>query len=86
MIELNTFPLKSTYHTHVVCTDNISALKCVVVNRTYVVEIQDKVLAPLGPSSISAVAELVYLIIATYKRLNYSIREYLIHSEAHILN
>ena len=60
MIELNTFPLKSTYHTHVVCTHNISTLKCVVVNRIYVVEIQDRVLAPLGPSSISAVAELVF--------------------------
>ena len=59
MKELNSFPLISTYHTQVVCTHNISALKCVVVNRTYVVEIQDRVLEPSGLSSIFAVAELV---------------------------
>ena len=46
MIEVNSFPLISTYH--VVCTHNISAIKCVVVNMTYVVEIQDRVLAPVG--------------------------------------
>ena len=36
-------------------------MKCVVITVTYMVELQDRVLAPWGPSSISAVAELVFL-------------------------
>ena len=58
MIELNSFPLISPYRTHVAWTHNISAMKYVVVNTT-LVEIKDRVLVPLGPSSISAIAELV---------------------------
>ena len=34
-------------------------MKCLVITVTYMVELQDRVLAPWGPSSISAVAELV---------------------------
>ena len=34
-------------------------MKCVVITVTYMVELQDKVLAPWGLLSISAVAELV---------------------------
>ena len=34
-------------------------MKCVVITVTYMVELQDRVLAPQGPSSIAAVAELV---------------------------
>ena len=39
-------------------------MKCVVITVTYIVENQDRVLAPWGPSSISAVAELVDVEIA----------------------
>ena len=35
-------------------------MKCVVITVTYMVELKDRVLAPSGPSSISAVAELLY--------------------------
>ena len=71
MKEFIFFPFISKAHTHtnVICTNNISALNCFVVNRTYVVEIQNRVLAPLGPSSISAVAELVFFI--DFYRLHY---------------
>ena len=34
-------------------------MKCLVITVTYMVELQDRVLAPWGPSSISAVAGLV---------------------------
>ena len=71
MKEFIFFPFISKAHTHtnVICTHNISALNCFVVNRTYVVEIQNRVLVPLGPSSISAVAELVFFI--DFYRLHY---------------
>ena len=36
-------------------------MKYVVITVTYLVELQDRVLGPWGPSSISAVAELVLL-------------------------
>ena len=35
-------------------------MKCVVITVTYMVELQVRVLALWGPSSISAVAELVF--------------------------
>ena len=34
-------------------------MKCVVITVTYMAELQDRVIAPWGPSSIYAVAELV---------------------------
>ena len=38
-------------------------IKCVITKVKYIVELKDRVLAPWGPSSISAVAELFLLII-----------------------
>ena len=35
-------------------------MKCVVITVTYTIELQDRVLAPWGLSSISAVAALVF--------------------------
>ena len=36
-------------------------IKCAITKVKHIVELKDRVLAPWGPSSISAVAELVYL-------------------------
>ena len=36
-----------------------AVIKCVSINVIYMVELKHRVLAPWGPSSISAVAELV---------------------------
>ena len=36
-------------------------IKCVITRVKHIVELKDRVLPPWGPSSISAVAELVYM-------------------------
>ena len=40
----------------------LTYMKCVVINMIYMVKPQDRVLAQWGPSSVSAVAELVLFI------------------------
>ena len=41
------------------CVLVLANIKCVAINVIYMVELKDRVLAAWGPSSISAVAELV---------------------------
>ena len=50
-------------------------MKCVVITVTYMVELQDRVLAPWGPSSISAVAELVLFILSNSNRIAFCLNQ-----------
>ena len=43
------------------CVPIHANIKCVSINVIYMVELKYRVLAPWGPSSISAVAELVFI-------------------------
>ena len=55
-------PLPSLHHLNMCILYYVPTsahIKCVAINGIYMVELQDRVLAPWGPSSISAVAELV---------------------------
>ena len=45
-------------------------MKCVTTKVKFIVELKDRVLAPWGPSSISAVAELVLMLSAGDKKIN----------------
>ena len=51
------------------CVPIHANIKCVSINVIYMVELKYRVLAPWGPSSISAVAELVFFI--DFYRLHY---------------
>ena len=44
------------------CVPILTNVKCVAINGIYMVELKYRMLAPWGPSSISAIAELVDVI------------------------